>query len=264
MMSRIILLALICVAAAAETALRGPKKMLQMNYDVAAEAEKNKKVSAEFAYEHQDQMEEDVHWDLTMDTWKDRRADAGMQNENLKAVIDRIGGTAGQVNLGGADAKEADKSSALIQDEQTTRWQDEAQVVADMHDDRNKDMNFEEQVSDGQQFTEQGATGTEQDQAQADDNEEEERQNALDEATADQEDMTGEFAKKTFKTTDDKDGTNNEEQSALHSEYKDYVQHNHDAKIKRLLDEMDRREKRQEKHKKEDEAQKQEMMGMMR
>lgn len=262
MMSRITLLALICVAAAAQPALRGPKKMLQMNYDTAAQAEKNKKVSAEFAYEHQDQMEEDVHWDLTMDTWKDRRADAGMQNENLAGVIERIGGSAGQVHLGGADAKEAEKSSALLQDEQTTRWQEEAQVVADMHDDRNKDKNFEEQVSDGQQFTEQGDTGTEQDQAQAEDNEEEQRHNALDEATADQEYMAGEFAKKTFKSSDDKDGTNLEEQNALHAEYKDYVQHKHDAKIKRLLDEMDRREKRGEKHKKEEEAQKQEMMDM--
>jgi len=259
MTSRITLLALLCVAAAAQPALRGPK-MMQLNFARRMDEEKNKKVtndkrSAKIAYEHQDQMEEDVHSDLVLDFWKTQTAAQGLSDDKLGETMERLAKNEAQVSTGVAAGKDADEDAH-------TRWQEEAQVVSDMQAAKNKGKNFEGQVSDGQQDLEQAAEGTEQTQMEEEDDEEEGLQNALDQNNADQEEMVGEFAKKTFKTSSDADGVDVEEQAKIKDQFKDLIQHNHDAKIKRQLLAMDRREKRDEKHKAEEEKEKRSYAGM--
>jgi len=271
MKSRITLLALICVGAAAQPALRGPQ-MMQLNYDRALETEKNKKVtndkrSAKIAYEHQDQMEQDVHWDMVMDSWREKTAAQQLSGADgsLGRTMALIGKNEAQVLTAENDADASGKSSATILEQGEdahTRWQEEAQVVSDMQEAKNKGKNFEGQVSDGQQDMEQAAEGTEQTQMEEEDDEEEGLQNALDQNNADQEEMVGEFAKKTFKTSSDADGVDVEEQAKIKDQFKDLIQHNHDAKIKRQLLAMDRREKRDEKHKAEEEKEKRSYAGM--
>jgi len=265
MKSRITLLALICVGAAAQPALRGPQ-MMQLNYDRALETEKNKKVtndkrSAKIAYEHQDQMEQDVHWDMVMDSWREKTAAQQLSGADgsLGRTMALIGKNEAQVLTAENDADASGKSSATILEQGQdahTRWQEEAQVVSDMQDAKNQGKNFEGQVSDGNQEMEQGAIGTEQDQSQAEENEEVGIQNSLDETNADQEEMVGEFAKKTYKTTTEADGRDLEEEAKVKEDYKDLIQHRHDGKIKRMLQAMDRRQKRSEKHKEEEKAEK--------
>jgi len=265
MKSRITLLALICVGAAAQPALRGPQ-MMQLNYDRALETEKNKKAtndkrSAKIAYEHQDQMEQDVHWDMVMDSWREKTAAQQLSGADgsLGRTMALIGKNEAQVLTAENDADASGKSSAtkLEQGEDAhTRWQEEAQVVSDMQDAKNQGKNFEGQVSDGNQEMEQGAIGTEQDQSQAEENEEVGIQNSLDETNADQEEMVGEFAKKTYKTTTEADGRDLEEEAKVKAQFKDLIQHRHDGKIKRMLQAMDRRQKRSEKHKEEEKAEK--------
>jgi len=270
MTSRITLLALLCVAAAAQPALRGPK-MMQLNFARRMETEKNKKVtndkrSAQIAYEHQDQMEQDVHWDLELDSWKTKTAAQGLSDDKLGETMERLAKNEAQVSTGvtaGKDADEGKSSASMLEqgEDAHTRWQEEAQVVSDVQAAKNEGKNFEGQVSDGQQEMEQAAIGTEQTQTEEEDNEEEGIQNALDQNNADQEEMVGEFAKKTFKTSSDADGVDVEEQAKIKDQFKDLIQHKHDAKIKRELLAMDRRQKRDDKHNAEEEKEKQEMFG---
>jgi len=225
MMSRITLLALICVAAVAEPALRGAE-MMQLDSDRAAK----------LAYEQQDQMESA----MTLDVQKSDEKEETSYHQARTNFMLRNAGHEELVVKFDKGSSEAASSNEVDGDQQ--RWQEERDIIADVQNAKHEQKNFEGMQTEAEQEVDQGAVGSQQDQARMGDDEEQEIRDNQAEATADQEEMAGEFGKKTYQTTDETDGMDLEEAAEDVATWKDEQIHRHNLLQQHYLKAFDRQD----------------------